>query len=61
MVIRWLFRFVALFLGRKAWEAFRRRRTTTRGAASSYSGTSGTSGTVGGPSGDRRSGRSRVV
>jgi hypothetical protein len=51
MVIRWLFRFVALFLGRKAWEAFRRRRTTARRAPSSYSGTAG------GPSGDRRSGR----
>ncbi|MDQ1670884.1 MAG: hypothetical protein QOE40_2945, partial [Actinomycetota bacterium] len=25
MVMRWLFRFVAVFLGRKAWEAYQRR------------------------------------
>jgi hypothetical protein len=26
MVIRWLWRFVAMFLGRKAWEAYQRRK-----------------------------------
>lgn len=27
MVMRWLWRFLAMFLGRKAWEAYQRRRT----------------------------------
>jgi hypothetical protein len=49
MVFRWLFRFVALFLGRKAWEAYQRRRQPPgqRGDAS------------GRPSGDRRVRRNR--
>jgi hypothetical protein len=47
MVYRWLFRFVALFLGRKAWEAFQRRRQEP-----AYSGTAG------GPSRTRRTRRS---
>jgi hypothetical protein len=32
MLIRWVFRFVALFLGRKAWESYQRRRDSRPGA-----------------------------
>jgi hypothetical protein len=54
MLIRWLFRFVALFLGRQAWEAFQRRRTTTRRTPGSYRGTAAR------PTGKRRAGRGRT-
>lgn len=28
MIMRWIWRGVAMFLGRKAWEAFQRRRSS---------------------------------
>lgn len=31
MVFRWLFRAVALFLGRKAWEAYQQRNNRSAG------------------------------
>jgi len=34
MFFKWLFRLVALFLGRKAWEAFQRRRQSPTSRAS---------------------------
>ncbi|MGZ4639233.1 MAG: hypothetical protein ACXV2J_09260 [Actinomycetes bacterium] len=48
-----MFRFVAMFLGRKAWEAYQRRRDNEPALA--YGGTTG------GSSGDRRPDRSRAA
>ena len=33
MIMRWIWRALAVFLGRKAWEAYQRRRTSGSGAA----------------------------
>jgi hypothetical protein len=29
MILRWLWRALAVFLGRKAWESYQRRRSTS--------------------------------
>lgn len=31
MIMRWVWRALAVFLGRKAWEAYQRRRTPSTG------------------------------
>lgn len=35
MLMRWIWRALAMFLGRKAWEAYRRRRSGQDSAAAS--------------------------
>lgn len=35
MLMRWIWRALAMFLGRKAWEAYQRRRSRHNSAAAS--------------------------